>query len=283
MKDYYDILGVKPDAPDDEIKRTFRRLARQYHPDANPGDAAAEERFKAISEAYDALGDPAKRKEYDAMRANPFMRSGGEGGVGGFGNFGGFGNLDDLFGNLFRGRASKGADLEVETEIDLEAVLTGTQVTLSVMPPGGARKRLSVSIPKGVASGTKVRVAGEGEAGAFGGPPGDLMVRVKVRPHPRFRRDGADLHLDWPVSVFDAVLGGETTVQTLDGAVKLKIPAGTQGGRAFRLKERGLPHLKGAGRGALLVALQLRVPEHLGPDERAHWEALAELEKARLR
>lgn len=283
MKDFYSILGVKPEATDDEIKRTFRRLARQYHPDANPGDAAAEARFKALSEAYDVLGDPPKRQEYDAMRANPFMHGAGAGRPGGpAGGFGGnFSGFDDLFGSLFKNRASKGEDLEIDTEIDLADVLTGTQVTLNVMPPGGARKRLAVSIPKGIASGMKVRVSGEGEPGAFGGPPGDLMVRVTVREHPRFRREGSDLHLELPVPVFDAVLGGEAMVPTLEGTVKLKLPPGTQGGRVFRLKNQGLPALKGQTRGALLVTVQLRVPEHVDDAARMHWQALAELEKAR--
>lgn len=293
MKDYYKILGVTSKASDDEIKKTFRKLARQYHPDANPGNKTAEAKFKELSEAYETIGDTEKRKQYDAMRANPFAGAAGPGGFGrqaghggGFGGAGGAGNFngfDDILGTLFRqagasqaGRGPKGHDVEVEAEVSLEDVVQGTTVTLSVSQPDGSAKRLKVSIPAGVATGAKVRVAGEGEPGASG--RGDLLVKVKVRPHARFTREGDDLHVDLPVSVFDAVLGAEVTAPTLDGEIKLKVPAGSQGGKVFRLKERGIPHLKGGGRGALLIKLQLQIPAHIPEGDLAIWRQLAERE-----
>lgn len=298
MKDYYKILGVSSKASDDEIKKTFRKLARQYHPDANPNNKAAEDKFKEISEAYEVVGDPEKRKQYDAMRANPFAGAGtgpfgrqtghGPGGFGGaqggFGNAG-FGGFDDILSTLFRqaggtqaGRGPKGGDVEVETEVTLEEVVHGTTLTVGVSQPDGSTKRLKVTIPAGIHHGGKVRVSGEGEPGAGG--RGDLMVKVKVKPHPRFTRDGDDLILEQPLSVFDAVLGTELTVHTLDGDIKLKIPPGTQGGKSFRLKERGVPHLKGGGRGALLVKMQLQIPAHVSDGDLALWRQLAGREAA---
>lgn len=289
MKDYYKILGVGTKATDDDIKKAFRKLARQYHPDANPNNKAAEEKFKELSEAYEVVGDPEKRKQYDAMRANPFAGQAGTGGfgrqaghAGAGGNFTGF---DDILSTLFRhaggtqaGRGPKGQDVEVEAEVELDDVVKGTTLTVAVSQPDGSTKRLKVSIPAGIKDGSRVRVAGEGEPGTGG--RGDLLVKVKVRPHPRFTRDGDDLILEQPVSVFDAVLGGEVTVTTLDGDIRLKIPAGTQGGKSFRLKEKGIPHLKGGGRGVLLVKLQLQIPASVPEADLALWRQLASREQA---
>jgi DnaJ-class molecular chaperone len=288
MKDYYKILGVSQKASDDEIKKAFRKLAREYHPDANPNNKAAEAKFKEISEAYETIGDSDKRKQYDAMRANPFAgASGGMGGPGGFGRQAGhgaggnFSGLDDILSTLFKhaggtqaGRGPKGQDVEVETEVTLEDVVNGSTLTVSVSQPDGGTKRLKVKIPAGISHGGKVRVAGEGEPGTGG--RGDLMVKVKVQPHARYTREGDDLHMEVPVSVFDAVLGGEITIPTIEGGeIKLKIPAGTQGGKSFRLKEKGVPHLKGGGRGALLVKLQLQIPANPSESELALWRKLA--------
>jgi DnaJ-class molecular chaperone len=288
MKDYYKILGVSQKASDDEIKKAFRKLAREYHPDANPNNKAAEAKFKEISEAYETIGDSDKRKQYDAMRANPFAgASGGMGGPGGFGRQAGhgpggnFSGLDDILSTLFKhaggtqaGRGPKGQDVEVETEVTLEDVVNGSTLTVSVSQPDGTTKRLKVKIPAGISHGGKVRVAGEGEPGTGG--RGDLMVKVKVQPHARYTREGDDLHMEVPVSVFDAVLGGEITIPTIEGGeIKLKIPAGTQGGKSFRLKEKGVPHLKGGGRGALLVKLQLQIPTNPSESELALWRKLA--------
>jgi DnaJ-class molecular chaperone len=303
VKDFYQILGVSKNASEDEIKKTFRKLARKYHPDANPNDKNAEARFKEISEAYEVLGDPEKRKQYDMMRANPFAGAqGGFGGQaghgnhtsgGGYGNYGpaggaqGFGGLDDILQTLFRNagqaRPSRGENVEVEAEVSLEEAVNGTTLTLNLTRPHGGGKKLRVPIPAGVSTGTKVRVAGEGDPGVGGGSAGDLFVKVTVRPHPRFTREGDDLLLDQPISVFDAVLGGEVTVHTLDGDVKLKIPPGTQGGKTFRLKGKGVPHLKGGDRGALLVKLQLQIPEQIPEADLELWRRLASKEASASR
>lgn len=296
MKDYYKILGVDKKADDEEIKKAFRKLARSYHPDANPGDASSEARFKEINEAYETLSDEQKRQQYDMMRLNPFMGGnfpGGAGGgfqrpaghaqPGGAQSFGGFGGFDDIISSIFRGAggrgggpsqqaSAKGADVEVESEITLEQAEAGTSVTLNVTPPGQPTKKLKVNIPPGVSTGSKVRVAGEGDPGS---PPGDLFVRVTVRPHSQFTREGDDLHLDLPVSVFDAVLGTEMTVPTLEGHIKLKIPAGTQGGTVFRLKNKGMPALKGGTRGALLIKVNLQIPAAIPEADRDLWRQLA--------
>jgi curved DNA-binding protein len=307
VKDYYKILGVAKTATEDEIKKAFRKLARQYHPDANPNNKAAEERFKEISEANEILSDDEKRKQYDAMRANPFAGQGGfrppghgapAGGFGGFGNQGGggFGGLDDILNTIFRqagqgapgqpgGQAGprsappqKGENLEVEASISLEDVIHGTSVTVTVHHGNGSSKKLKVTIPKGVATGTKVRVSKEGEPSPTGGAPGDLFVKVVVRPHGRFTREDDDLVIELPVSVFTAVLGGEVTVPTLDGDVKLKIPAKTQGGQVFRLKNKGVPHLDGHERGALKVKIKLQIPDAIPEADLPLWRQLADQE-----
>lgn len=302
LKDYYKILGVAKTANDDEIKKAFRKLARAHHPDANPGNKAAEDKFKEISEAYEILSDEEKRKQYDMLRANPFAQQGGfrgqaghgaPGGFGGFGGAGGFGGLDDILNTIFRqaGQAGPGApphqrsappprgeNLEVEAAISLEDVIHGSSVTVTVHHANGSSKKLKVNIPKGVATGTKVRVAKEGEPSTQGGAPGDLFVKVVVKPHARFKREDDDLVLELPVSVFTAVLGGEVTVPTLDGDVKLKIPPKTQGGQVFRLKHKGVPHLEGHDRGALRVKVQLQIPEHIPESDLAVWRQLSEKE-----
>lgn len=291
MKDYYKILGVDKKAEEEEIKKAFRKLARKYHPDANPNDKNAEARFKELSEAYEVLGDEAKRQEYDMLRLNPWAGGGFPGGgfqrpaghapgAPGTGGFGGFSGFDDIISSLFRNQGAgprqaaptRGPDVDVEAEISLEEAVSGTTVMLNVTPPGAATKKLRVNIPPGVSTGSKVRVAGEGDPG---NPPGDLFVHVTVRPHARFTREGDDLHLDLPVSVFDAVLGSEVMVPTLDGHVKLKIPAGTQGGQVFRLKNKGVPGLKGGPRGALLVRVNLQIPESIPEGDRDLWRQLA--------
>lgn len=288
MKDYYQVLGVPKKAEDEEIKKAFRKLARKYHPDANPNNPSAEARFKEVSEAYEVLGDAQKRQEYDIMRLNPFAGGGFQrppgAGTGPFagqpGPGQGFGGLDDIISNLFsartrEARAAKGNNLEVGAEITLEEAVQGTEIVLNVTPPNGDARRLRVPVPPGVGTGTKVRVAGEGEPGVAGGPNGDLYVKVTVKPHARFTREGDDLLVDVPVSVFDAVLGGEVGVSTIEGEVRLKIPAGTQGGKVFRLKNKGVPHLKGGGRGSLLARMSLQIPEAIGEAEQDLWQQLA--------
>jgi DnaJ-class molecular chaperone len=289
VKDYYKVLGVDKKASEDDIKKAYRKLARKYHPDQNPNDKGAEARFKEISEAYEIVGDETKRQEYDMMRLNPFMGGNFPGAGGGFrGQPGhqprpdqGFSGLDEILGSMFRnaggfgGRAqapARGADVEAPVNITLEEAVNGTSVTLTVSPPGAEPKKLKVNIPPGVGTGSKVRVAREGDPG---NPPGDLFVVINVRPHALFTRDGDDLHLEAPLSVFDAVLGAELTVPTLEGDIRLKIPPGTQGGQVFRLKNKGMPALKGGARGALLIKVSLQIPEHVSDADREVWRQLA--------
>jgi DnaJ-class molecular chaperone len=290
VKDYYKILGVDKKANEDEIKKAYRKLARKYHPDQNPNDAAAEARFKEVSEAYEVLGDETKRQEYDMMRLNPFM-GGNFPGAGG-GPFGrqaghqpqqggpGFSGLDDLIYNFMSGARQRqqqapqrGADVEQPIYISLEEAVAGTSVTLSVTHPNAPTKKLKVNIPAGVHTGSKVRVAGEGDPG---NPPGDLYAIVQVRPHPLYAIEGEDLQMELPLSVFDAVLGAEVTVPTLEGDIRLKIPAGTQGGRIFRLKNKGMPALKGGTRGSLLIKVNVQIPEHISDADREVWRGLAQ-------
>jgi DnaJ-class molecular chaperone len=222
------------------------------------------------------------------MRLNPFMGGSFPGGNSPFGRQAGhpsqqggpgFSGLDDLIYNFMSGARTRqqapqrGADVETPAEISLEEAVHGTSITLNVTPPGLPTKKLKVNIPAGVHTGSRVRVAGEGDPG---NPPGDLFVNVHVRPHPLYTREGDDLHLELPLSVFDAVLGAEVTVPTLEGDIRLKIPAGTQGGRVFRLKNKGVPALKGGARGSLLIKVSLQLPEHISDADREVWRSLAQ-------
>ncbi|MDB5101248.1 MAG: CbpA [Cyanobacteria bacterium RYN_339] len=284
MKDYYKILGVDKKASEDEIKKAYRKLARKYHPDQNPNDKGAEARFKEISEAYETVGDESKRQEYDMMRLNPF--AGGNFGGAPFGrqpghpqqpNQGpGFSGFDDILNFMARGSRqqapARGSDVETDVQITLEEAILGTSVMLHVSPPGSPPKKLKVSIPPGVSTGSKVRMVQEGDPGS---PPGDLFVKVTVRPHALFTREGDDLHLELPVSVFDAVFGTEINVPTLEGEIRLKIPAGTQGGQVFRLKNKGVPALRGGTRGVLLIKVSLQLPEQISEADRELWRQLA--------
>jgi DnaJ-class molecular chaperone len=296
VKDYYQVLGVDKGASDDDIKKAYRKLARKWHPDANGGDPAAEARFKELNEANEILSDPARRREYDTMRLFGGAVPGGGWGVNrqaghgpgpaGFGGAANFGGLDDILQAVFRGagaaagaaanaRPQRGRDVEVTAEVSLEDAIRGTSVTLSVTPPGKETRRLKVAIPPGVDTGSKIRVGGEGDPGVSGGRAGDLFVVVQVKPHPRFAREGDDLSLELPISIFDAVLGGEVPVPTLDGDLMLKIPAGTQAGQVFRFKGKGMPALKGGARGSLLVRLTLQAPPSPSEDELVLWRRLA--------
>jgi curved DNA-binding protein len=267
LKDFYKTLGVSRSASEDEIRKAFRRLARRYHPDTQPDDPLAGARFKELTEAYDVLGDPPRRRAYDAAFSDGASQ--GEAKRSG---------LDASLSGLF-GAASaaprRGADLEVEAEVTLEQVLTGTAVTLSLTPPSGEVRRLRVKIPPGVENNTVVRLPREGDPGDFGGPAGDLLVRVSVQSHPTFQREGANLAIDLPVSVFDAVLGGRVQCPSLQGPLALDIPPGTQGNAVFRFSGHGLPRLKGGGRGDLEARVYLVVPSGLDEAQRLSWERLA--------
>ena len=340
-KDYYELLGVHRNAGDAELKRAYRRLAHQHHPDKNPGDKASEDKFKEVNEAYEVLSDPQKRAYYDQYGTAPGAQGGGAAGYGA-----GMGDIfGDIFGEFFgtsRGgtRAMAGEDLRYNLKISFEDAAFGA--TTKILVPrwercpgcegtgakskdkivtctachgagqirmqqgffsisrtcsrcGGegkqitdpcntcrGRKRverertLSVRIPAGVETGTTIRLSGEGELGAHGGPPGDLYVYLMVEEHPLFQREGQDVLCAVPISFVQAALGAEIDVPTLTGSAKLKIPAGTQPGHTFRLKGKGFPHLRGSGIGDQLCRIVVEVPAGLTSKQK---ELLREFER----
>ncbi|RII43823.1 J domain-containing protein [Galactobacter valiniphilus] len=295
-KDFYAVLGVSKDASEADIKKAYRKLARQNHPDTNAGDADAERRFKDITEANSVLSDPEERQQYDAIRA---MGSGARfqaGGAGGgyddmFGGmFGGGGqrvryqngdgpDLSDLFGGMFGGggggfggfqqQPQRGADRQAETTISFKGSIEGT--TIGLREPNG--ETIDVRIPAGVKDGQTVRARGKGRPGAAG--PGDLLVKVHVKDHPFFAREGDDVRVHIPVSFAEAALGGQVSVPTLTGdAVKVKVPAGSPSGKVLRLKGRGIKTAK--RQGDLYVVLDVVVPNRLSKEAKAAVEAFAE-------
>ncbi len=355
-RDYYEILGVSRNCTERELKVAYRRLAKQYHPDANPDDPEAEEKFKEINEAYEVLRDPDKRAAYDRYGHAAFANGGGGGAGGPFGDAG-FGpdfarTMSDIFEEMFgefmggggrggRQRTARGADLRTDMEITLEEAFSGKTVELTVRRAvvcevcggsgadadttaqtcptcggigvvrttsgfftvertcpschgegrvvrnpcsacGGAgrvekEQTLQVKIPAGVEDGTRIRLAGEGEAGLRGGPPGDLYIFLSIRPHEFFQRDGADLFCRVPISMVTAALGGEMEVPTIEGKkAKLSIPEGTQTGRQFRLKGLGMPVLNGNRRGDMYVQVTVETPVNLTARQR---ELLREFER----
>jgi molecular chaperone DnaJ len=345
-RDYYEVLGVQRGASADEIKSSYRKLAFQWHPDKNPGNKEAEEKFKEASEAYAVLSDPEKRTRYDQF---------GFGGVGSnpFEGFGGFGfsgaSINDIFGDIFgeifggsRGRRSavnRGADLRYNLEIGFEEAAFGTEAQVKIPRPhrcdecagSGARKgtgpracptcggsgelrftqgffsmsrpcsqcggvgrviadpcprcrgrgkvdseaTLTVRVPPGVDTGTRLRLSGEGEPGDNAGPPGDLFVVLHVREHPLFQREDSDILCEVPISFTDAALGASIDVPTLDGKLKMKIPQGTQSGKIFRLRGKGIPDLNGRGRGDQHVRVVIETPTHLSKEQRNLLEQFA--------
>lgn len=367
-KDFYEVLGVSADAPQDEIKRAYRKLAQKNHPDSNPGDTQAENRFKEISEAYAVLSNPEQRAEYDQVRklASSGAFAGGAGPGGGFGGFGGqqvrvedlsdllggFGGLGDLFGGgggARRGsaaRTARGMDTTADLTISFEEAFHGVTTTLQVRgqdlcshcggsgaePPsrpatcptcGGTgsvaqnqgffsfsqpcpqcrgsgsivenpcttcrgsgvevrTRSIKVRIPAGVKDGATIKLAGKGGPGQNGGPPGDLLVKVHVTPHPLFGRSGNDLTLTVPITFAEAALGTKLEVPTMDGSVKLKIPAGTTSGRVFRVRGKGVSPDRGKT-GDLLVRVEIQVPTKLSKDEKKLLEQLASYDSDEVR
>ena len=340
-RDFYKVLDVPRNATEAEIKKAYRRLAMKYHPDRNPNDREAEERFKEAKEAYEVLSEANKRAVYDQYgHAGIEASRGGGPGAGGFGFSGAEAFSDvfgDVFGDIFGSRRSgsqmlRGADLRYEIALDLSEAVFGRSIEIDVNKlveceichgSGAARgttpstcdtcsgtgqvrvsqgfftlqqtcphcrgtgrivrnpcdqclgqgrvrrsKKLQVKIPAGVDSGDRVRLAGEGEAGRNGGPPGDLYVEVQVREHPIFERDGVHLSCEVPISFATAALGGSIEVPTLDGQVVLKIPAETQSGRVFRMRDKGVKSVRGPGRGDLFCRVVVETPIHLSQEQR---------------
>lgn len=280
-KDYYQVLGVDRSTTERDIKKAYRKLAQQYHPDNNPGDEAAEQRFRDVTEAYDVLADPKVRAEYDQAR-DAFARgayAGGPGGgrteyvrvedLGDLGDLlGGFGGFGDLFG---RRGPQAGADIEAEIDLTFHEAIAGVTKTVGV---GGRSVR--VKIPAGVEDGARIRVRGKGHAGTRGGPAGDLFVRVRVGSHPLFGRKGKHLTLDVPLTYAEATLGADIAVPTLDGKVTLRVPAGTQPGRTFRVSGKGVTTASGTG--DLLVTVSVAVPDSPSEEQRDLIAKLAEFD-----
>lgn len=277
-KDFYKILGVSKDVSDAELKKVYRKLARQFHPDSNPGDAKAEAKFKEISEAYSVLSDKEQRTEYDQVRAMGsgarFTGGPGAGRGGGFPggqNFGGAG-FEDVFSNLFGGGGGgagfgggrgfgpqRGADLTTASTLDFIDGVRGTTIKLRLTNGPDAT---SVKIPAGVLDGQKIKIRGKGQQSPNGGEPGDLIITVTVKPHPVFTRDGVNLRVTVPVTFAEAVLGATIQVPTLGGEpVKLKVAPGTPNGRVLRVKGRGVVTSKGEG--DLLATVDIAVPSHV--------------------
>lgn len=297
-RDPYQELGVSRTASADEIRKAFRKLAKQHHPDANPGDKQAEERFKQVSAAFDILGDADKRKKFDAgeidadgretFRGGPWGQGGGAGGP-----FGGGGyrsesfegvDLSEILGEMFGGRgqggpggaggrgggfgafSQRGSDVRATLEIDLEDAINGGRKRIAFSDG----RTIDVNIPKGAQEGQTLRLKGQGSPGRSG--PGDAFIELTIRPHPMFKREGDALVMDLPVTVYDAVLGGKVEAPTPDGPVTLTVPKGANSGQRLRLKGRGLPTPQG-GRGDLFARLVVSLPDAADPELEAFAEA----------
>jgi molecular chaperone DnaJ len=354
-RDYYEILAVSRTASPEEIKKAYRKLAIQFHPDKNPGDKASEEKFKEASEAYEVLSDSSKRQSYDQFGHAAFQGGAGGGnpfGGGGFG--GGFSDLNDIFGDIFsevfggqagarggRRAGKRGSDLRFDLQVTFEEAAFGAEKEIVIAKdiacktcngsgakPGtsaetckscrgagevrfqqgfftlskpcsecqgtgqviaqkcstcrGSGKKhedvhLEVKIPAGIDSGQKLKLKGEGDPGSKGGPAGDLYVVIHVKDHPFFRRDGYEVFCEVPVSFTQAALGSEIEVPTLDGPVKLKIPAGTQSHKKFRLRNKGVSHLNGRDRGDQFVTVLVEIPTKLTGEQKALLERFSSL------
>jgi len=267
-KDFYKVLGVDKKAGADEIKKKYRTLARELHPDKNKGDAAKEEKFKGISEAYEILSDAKKRAEYDEARSlyerGGFRAPMGGGQAGGdFNDIFGGGNPQDIFANLFGGGRRgprKGQDLQTEATITFRESIVGTHLDLRLATDRGAAQNITARVPAGVNDGAKIRVKGKGAAGEAG--PGDLFIMLHVKPHPIFARKGENLTLTLPVTFAEAALGADIKVPTMNGDdVTVRIAPGTSNGRTLRVKGRGIT--KGATTGDLLVTVDVQVPQRV--------------------
>ncbi|MEE8300815.1 MAG: DnaJ C-terminal domain-containing protein [Candidatus Tectomicrobia bacterium] len=285
--DYYTILSVKRGATDKEIKQAYRRLARRYHPDVNPGDTTAERKFKEISEAYAVLGNSDNRKKYDQFGHQAFAggfdsfargqasRGSQTGNIKDFfNNLGGQGHFTEgvssLFEDLFGQTKSnpqtapkRGKDLEQTVEISFEDAVQGTSREVHITRQNGGSEFLRVKIPAGVDTHSRIRLARKGGPGTSGEPPGDLYIVTRVQPHPFFSRDGSDIICEVPVTLAEVLLGAKIDIPTIDGKTSMTLPAGTQNGRTFRLRGKGVSHLKGGGRGDQYVTVNVVLPATL--------------------
>jgi curved DNA-binding protein len=307
FKDYYAVLGVAREASPDEIKKAFRKLARQYHPDIAKDKKNAEAKFKEINEAYEVLSDPEKRKKYDELGPDwqqpggfPPPRARRGAGAGGVPyqefNFGGTGysdffeqffgggrrspDFDEIFREARRGQAQRGADIEGDILVTLDEVMHGSTRELTLRhanPESGETESetFQVRIPPGAQQARRIRIAGKGGYGGGGGERGDLFLRVKIAPHPDFEARGSDLVHELALAPWEAVLGAQVVVPTLTSTIKLRVPAGTNTGRELRIRGHGLPQGKGGERGDLYVVVSVQVPETVTEEERAWWETLA--------
>ena len=300
-RDYYDILGIQKSADEKEIKHAYRKLAKKYHPDSNAGDAYAEQQFKDVTEAYDVLSDPEKRKLYDRFGHAAFDGSMGteNAGAGGFGSgWNAGGDMGDIFENLFGGgfgqrwgfgqeqgfhqnrrsgwpMESRGRDLESEITISFEEAVFGCKKRFSF--EGNSRSSIEVQIPAGIDEGQKVRLKGKGYPGTGGMPAGDLYVAVHIAEKPGYERKGMDVYTTESIPYTTAVLGGDAIFHTLYGEVKCRVPAGTQSGSKIRLKQKGIVSMKDSAiHGDAYVTIQIAVPKNVTPQQR---KVLEELEK----
>lgn len=298
-KDYYQILGVKRDASDADIKKAFRKKAREHHPDAG-GD---EERFKQVNEAYEILSDAEKREQYDRFGRyvgdvppgyRPGQSTGGWAGASAGGPGGFTVDFSDVFSDIFSGggggfggysgartaprqRPVKGDDVHVALEVTFAEAFSGVEKTVAVRNPDtGARETFTMNVPAGVREGGKLRKRGKGTPGTAGGPAGDLIVTIHIKPHEYYSREGADVVLELPVTIVEAAMGAEVRIPAPDGSkVKLRIPSGTQDGTVLKIPGKGAPKLKGEGSGDLRVKVRVRVPEHLDEVQRDLLERFA--------
>jgi molecular chaperone DnaJ len=282
-KDYYQILGVAGNADAAEIKKQYRKLARELHPDKTKGDKKLEDRFKAVSEAYDILSDSKKRREYDdarqafkSGRVPPGFNGGGQGFNGGdFSDL--FGPSGDIFSTLFGGaRQRHGADLQTEASISFKDSIYGTELNLRLSPSGSAPTSITTRVPAGIKDGAKIKIKGRGAPGAAG--PGDLYVLVHVTPHPIFSRKDENIHLTLPITFSEAALGADISIPTLDGdEVTVRIAPGTPNGRTLRVKGRGVK--KGSSVGDLMITLDVRIPQRVDGEAKRAIEEFANATK----
>jgi curved DNA-binding protein len=294
--DYYKILGIDKNATDAEVKKAYRKLARKYHPDLNPNDKEAEQKFKEVNEANEVLSHPENRKKYDQYGENwqhseefekqrqqqQSRRSGQQGGFGGFEGFSGGGDYSDFFESMFGGRAaggrnqtrqSKGGDYNAELHLDLKDVYTTHKRELTING-----KNIRLTIPAGVENGQVIKISGMGAEGSNGGPKGDLYITFTIENHTKFKLDKHNLYSTVDLDLYTAILGGEITVDTFDGKVKLKVLPGTQNGTKVKLKGKGFPVYKKEGVfGDLYISYQIVIPKNLTEKEKELFEELAKL------